>query len=390
MTERLLEIARELLETPTAPFREQWMCSVLDRIIASIPGAQVSIDRWGNRMVKLSPPHLAEDTPPLVFVAHLDHPGFLPEGIDEATGLVRAKFEGRVFDGFFEGEAVRLFRFAEDSGIRAIIRHCSDRGGPEDNRTILLEPETPVEDAVIGMWDVTPFAVEGDQLHGRACDDLCGVAAILHALEVLARNPERLAVPFAGLFTRAEEAGFCGALALVAGSDGQEVLPIQSDVISVEISSAREGVQPGGGAILRVGDRATAFDQNLLFRLWRAIQEGGQNLEVRRALMDGGTCEATAFAAYGYRAAGVCIPVVNYHNMNQKTGRIATEYVSISDLATLSDMMIKLGGGLEIAPAYLAELRAYTAPLLDRARRRLPEEQGSERLVTRNGGTSRA
>lgn len=134
MTERLIEIARELLQTPTAPFREQWICTVLDDIIARIPGAETTVDRWGNRMVKLSPPHLSPDTPPIVFVAHLDHPGFLPDGIDPETGLLRAKFEGRVFDGFFEGEPVRLFRFAEDTGVRAIIRKCSDRGGAEDNR----------------------------------------------------------------------------------------------------------------------------------------------------------------------------------------------------------------------------------------------------------------
>ena len=30
--------------------------------------------------------------------------------------------------------------------------------------------------------------------------------------------------------------------------------------------------------------------------------------------MDGGSCEATAFGAYGYRATGLCLPLGNWHN----------------------------------------------------------------------------
>jgi hypothetical protein len=34
--------------------------------------------------------------------------------------------------------------------------------------------------------------------------------------------------------------------------------------------------------------------------------------------MDGGTCNSTAFAAYDYDSAGICVALGNYHNMTIK------------------------------------------------------------------------
>ena len=46
--------------------------------------------------------------------------------------------------------------------------------------------------------------------------------------------------------------------------------------------------------------------------------------------MDGGICEATIFGALGYRAAGRCLPLGNYHN-GAPEGRIESEYIHIED-----------------------------------------------------------
>ncbi len=56
----------------------------------------------------------------------------------------------------------------------------------------------------------------------------------------------------------------------------------------------------------------------------------------QRKLMDGGTCESTAYVAFGYQATGLCLALGNYHNMNEKTGKLDSEYVSVTDWRNLS------------------------------------------------------
>jgi endoglucanase len=53
--------------------------------------------------------------------------------------------------------------------------------------------------------------------------------------------------------------------------------------------------------------------------------------------MDGGTCESTAFVAYGYRATGMCVALGNYHNMDEKRRRIAPETIHLSDWKWMVD-----------------------------------------------------
>jgi endoglucanase len=53
--------------------------------------------------------------------------------------------------------------------------------------------------------------------------------------------------------------------------------------------------------------------------------------------MDGGTCESTAFYAYGYPSTGICVALGNYHNMDTKHERIASEYISLGDWENMVD-----------------------------------------------------
>ena len=60
----------------------------------------------------------------------------------------------------------------------------------------------------------------------------------------------------------------------------------------------------------------------------------GKRFAWQRKLMDGGTCESTAFQQYGYRSAAMCLPLGNYHNMSER-GAIAAESIRLSDLVGL-------------------------------------------------------
>ena len=137
----------------------------------------------------------------------------------------------------------------------------------------------------------------------RACDDLVGAAAVLATLLALRRS--RAQVNVLGVLSRAEEDGFRGALALTAS----RALPKQALVSLV-------GDQPGTAA----GESdATRFLQEVAGDL-RLKRKG---FRVQRALMGGGTCEATAYQEFGFQCA-VCVALGHYRNCGPRR-RIAAE-----------------------------------------------------------------
>src|SRR5262249_27923724 len=62
----------------------------------------------------------------------------------------------------------------------------------------------------------------------------------------------------------------------------------------------------------------------------------------QRKLMDGGTCESTAYCHYGYDATGICLPLGNYHNMDSDRRRIAPEFIDVRDFLNLVRWFVAL------------------------------------------------
>ena len=71
------------------------------------------------------------------------------------------------------------------------------------------------------------------------------------------------------------------------------------------------------------------------------LQEAAKasNITVQRALMQGGTCEATAYDLYGYRTAALCVALGNYHNCGPKE-TIAPEFVNIADAVGMANLCV--------------------------------------------------
>ena len=59
-------------------------------------------------------------------------------------------------------------------------------------------------------------------------------------------------------------------------------------------------------------------------------RRSAKEIPVQRCLLDGGTCEATAYQLYGYTCAAASLALGNYHNCTPE-GKIAAEYVAIDD-----------------------------------------------------------
>jgi endoglucanase len=88
------------------------------------------------------------------------------------------------------------------------------------------------------------------------------------------------------------------------------------------------------------------FDRDLTNRISRAAEVSG--IKHQRKLMDGGGCEATAFGTYGYQAAGLCVPLGNWHNRGNLDDVEAgdgdavpmLEEISLEDFHGLVDLLL--------------------------------------------------
>jgi endoglucanase len=198
----------------------------------------------------------------------------------------------------------------------------------------LKKKPLPRKFGAFSMWNLPACELRSGKIYSRACDDLVGCACIVAMLRELEESGAKCAAY--GLFTRAEEVGFVGAMQLAKSG----VLPAGVTVVSLETSSVKGGpVKIGAGPIIRVGDRTSIFDSEATARLQECAKAA--ELPHQRALMQGGTCEATAYALYGYRTAAMCVALGNYHNCGPGT-RIATEYVSAKDAAGMAQLCVAL------------------------------------------------
>jgi endoglucanase len=162
------------------------------------------------------------------------------------------------------------------------------------------------------MWDFPGFSMAENKIVTRCCDDLLGAAAALCTLDIVASQKLKTA-PLWCLFTRAEEIGFMGAFEALR----HKTIPKKACVLSLECSKAFPHTPQGGGVIVRVGDRTSIFDPQLtdaLCKAAEAVKKSDANFKFQRRLMDGGTCEASVFCAYGFRSSGLALPLGNYHN----------------------------------------------------------------------------
>lgn len=129
------------------------------------------------------------------------------------------------------------------------------------------------------------------------------------------------------LLNRAEEVGFVGALDMIRSG----VLSPDDSYLSIESSRELPGSMPGKGPTIRLGDKATAFDPNLLALLDDAAGRlKARGSKVQRLRLTGGTCEATAYLVFGFESAGVAVPLVNYHN-GWGAKAVAPERVRVKD-----------------------------------------------------------
>ncbi|MFT3789123.1 MAG: hypothetical protein QM770_23595 [Tepidisphaeraceae bacterium] len=330
-----LRLLLELTAVPTAPFHEHRVMAFIDAFARVRRSLSISRDRFGNTLL-VRKGSAGEKRPRLVYVAHLDHPGFIvAEQLDTKT--IRCDFHGGVLAKLMLGAKVRFFDGANE--VTGKVIDAKDDAGRASSATVRVSK--PVKPGAFGMFDLTPGKIVGQRFHARVCDDLAGAASALATLDALAKSPAKCDV--ATLLTRGEEQGFIGAIASVNARPS--LLRKTDRLISIECSAEQPVAKQGEGVVLRVGDRTSTFNSaftRFIGDVGTDLAQKDKRFKFQRALMPGGTCEATVFDAWGYTTAAACVPLGNYHNMNKVRGRIEAENVHLGDWQN----MVKLFLGL--------------------------------------------
>ncbi len=314
---RVVRILERLARQPTAPFHEHGVRAEAANLATRF-GARVRTDAYGNLIV--SPPG-RRSGPPVWLVAHMDHPGL------DVVGRGEGKLLGGIGPAYLRrGTRLRFYRDGE------VIAAKLGTYRPKTRRfSFGGAPARRLRRGNFGVFELEDFRLAGDRVHARQLDDLAGCSVSLAAVE---RACGGRTANVHALLTRAEEVGFVGTLAAIDAG----LIPRSAWIINAEASKAIPGVEIGGGPVIRVGDRARTFDRRAEDLLGAARMRLLPTRPVQRALMSGGTCEATPWTIHGYRATGLAIPLGNYHNQGPRN-RLAAETVAVKDLATAVDLV---------------------------------------------------
>lgn len=334
----MISTLKEMCALPTAPFVEQRVVEYVERFVRARKRLRLSRDGHGNLLVEL--PGKKKQLPRWVFGAHMDHPGFVTRRMVDAK-TVECDFRGWVLAELMPGAQVRFFdgeREVTGRVIDATPEKDQGRGAPAKSARVRVSE--PLRENVPGMFDLGEGTVRGNRFYGRVCDDLAGAAAALAMIDRLHTSPPAATV--AVLLTRAEEEGFIGAIAAVL----QPKLLRKSDrIIAIETSAMQPYAPQGNGPIIRVGDRTSIFNSSLTYFLTQQaekIKKRDRKFLYQRALMPGGTCEATVYDVYGYHAASICVALGNYHNMDREKKKIAPEYIDLGDWEGMVKLFIEV------------------------------------------------
>lgn len=323
----------ELTNTPTASGREDAVVDWVTNWVRRRADLQLDRDSGGNLFITQNGP---KSKAPVLAVAHMDHPAFV---ITDANGSF--EFRGWVDAVYFRNARIDVVsRFDGPTG-RVTSYH-------EDTSTGAAHFIGEVQPGDIAMWRFRSTRQKQGLFRGSACDDLAGAAAALAALD-RARRREDLR-HFGVMLTRAEEVGLVGAIHAAKN----RTIPDRARLLSIETSRELPNAPIGAGPIVRVGDRVTVFDQDMSNRIsWAARAAGVRH---QRKLMDGGGCEATAFAGYGYRATGLCLALGNWHNRgnlaevesgDHEAAVPMLEEISIDDFHGLVDLLLIAAGAVD-------------------------------------------
>lgn len=335
-----LQIVKRLSPLPSVPLFEQLIIEESHRICLELFEGQkkVSIqnDGFGNLIIHYSGDPNREHPRGIAYVAHADHPGF---HIRKHDGMLEAELIGGLDAEKLVGSDVLLHclgdqkRSAAGTITEEIISglYCVKATVDEDFRFATL---------------ALPFLTERDGfVSAPVLDDIVGIASSIATMKRLI--DKRVDVDIYVVIHRAEEICMLGAYALAASC----LIPKNCYVISVDTSSekakiteceeARALFKVGGGVVLRAFDPLAGTYNRDAVELLNSVHTHLGPTSAQIPLDLAGTCEAIMYHAFGYRAAGVGIPLQGWHN-GYVNEQIVPESLYLSDVESCSNFLFHL------------------------------------------------
>ncbi len=343
-----LQLAKKLFEIPTSPFHEKY---VLREIEGLLKKHKISyfFDSAGN-LIAGAKSQRSLPKNGIAFVAHTDHPGFHFTLLEPAQKITAIWMGGGPLTQMV-GSPVAAHNFHSPSkkysGVITAFEPGNHREGIEFEIKFkkLLMPGD-----YFGAFDFAGFKLKTSKIITKAADDLAGCVMALGALIDLRKKSKNVVA----VFTRAEEVGFVGCLHLLK----KKVLPQSMHVISLEASKTLPGALLGEGPVIRLGDASTLFDSKFSLFISKIAQElkaKDPTFKFQKRIMDGGSCEATAFSQFNYTTMGLAVPLENYHNMGKKGA--APEIIHSADMENGRKLLTQVGLNLTRISQVSTELK---------------------------------
>lgn len=336
-----------MASVPGASFQEQAVEAAIRKTFQGT-GIKVRKDPSGNLVVRLGPRSSVK--PPLVWVAHMDHPALVIQEMTNQKNVFFAKPMGDIPVDQLKGKSLPLFRLSKDKIITIGKAQVIKR----QKGVVFLQTSANASAGDFCRAWPGKLQIGKTWVQGPAIDDLAGCAGIISAL--LALRKEKLRQPVIGLFTRAEEVGLVGATDVAKRRN----LPKDALIYSVEMSHHLPGATPGKGAVIRLGDASGLFDPSMIDAMVSQARLVQGQIPLQAALMSGGVCEASSFRSFGYKTAGLACPLVGYHNRGIKSS--VPEQIRVSDYLSLVAFIRVIC----TAPPLPSRALAYKKRLLER------------------------
>ena len=330
LDEELYQAGMAIAACPTAACHEGHVHACLMERLKGLPHVTTRVDEFGNLHVVYK--YKASGREPFRLVAHMDHPAFV---VNRAKGVEELRFAGGVEERYFAGKKVVFYNEETKEPLgRARITGTSFK---DDIQRVMIDGAIPAE-ATFATWDLPKARCTKRLFISPGCDDQVQVSIMLALLRRLALGDAKAHVET--IFTRAEEIGLLGALAVTKSK-----MPLaRMATISLEASNARGFAKIDGGPILRVGDRLSVFDSRITYWMdtaFRDLQATRPGSVYQRLLMAGGMCEASVFHRAGWPTGALCVGLNNYHNRGPGTA-IRSESISLRDWQGLYDFLFFL------------------------------------------------
>lgn len=362
-----MQILSQLSSIPTAPFFEGGVNSALWRLyqehLNGCPALSGKTDNLGNIIWRYHGDPNRENPKSIAYVAHTDHPAF---HVYSEEGRPHLKVMGGLNPDIISGTEVDFHTAWHPNVGHGKITGLA--GGKKDCYKVETNLRTPASFATIRFpQDQRKLrGLEGSILESPVMDDFAGVAMTVAAFQKIIER--ELPVDAYAVFHRAEEIALLGAHA-VASRRG---IPQDALTFSIETSSymARKTPQDpfeilaplGDGVIIRTGDKTIPAYSAAALTLLREAREIDEmhGHKTQERLMTGGTCEAAIYQAYGYRVAGIALPLKHYHNNGALEGmtQFAPEQVNAGDFHAGTELMVAAAQKLATDPELYPPLHA--------------------------------